>query len=116
MRLVRCYARLAPKPCKPLQLAVIPTRRSSVREGDHGVEKLCANCSTWWPTDSDFLTRHDGRPTGLASRCRACSTDWQAAAYRRRVMPKPVPLASITWLGTQLLPAGVTTTTKGISA
>lgn len=70
-----------------------------------GLEKRCSSCHDWWPADTDFFTRHEIRPGGLANQCKACAAAAQAASRGSVTRPSTTPpvelLASVAWLGTR---------------
>lgn len=90
------------------KVAVIPPRAQTIRETPEGLEKICLGCNSWWPATTECFTSHEGRPDGLAYRCKACISEANLAAYVRRVGRRPIvppqlqPLASVPWLATHL--------------
>lgn len=81
----------------PFATTAIPPRSTTFREAGGGLEKRCSSCHEWWPADTDFFSRHEIRPGGLANQCKACNL-----TPRPPAPAQPLALACVPWLGTQL--------------
>lgn len=46
-----------------------------LREGELGLEKLCAACNEWWPADDEFFSPDVGGAGGRYNYCKACAAE-----------------------------------------
>jgi len=51
---------------------------------DAGLERWCPQCRSYWPLDSSFWSRGQGKPYNMQSECKACVSDRRRPKQNRR--------------------------------